>query len=66
MTTVPNRVVVYPKDVSNITGLRQRASRKLLSVIRQKCGKERSAFITVQEFSSFTGINEDTVRTFLV
>jgi hypothetical protein len=65
MNTVPNRVVVYAKDVSNMTGLRPRAARKLLSLIRQKLQKDRSAFITVRDFSSVTGIEEDIVQTFL-
>ncbi|RYZ20388.1 MAG: hypothetical protein EOO10_23290 [Chitinophagaceae bacterium] len=65
MNTVPNRVVVYPKDVANITGLRPRAARKLLSLIRQKLQKDRSAFITVRDFAGVTGISEDIVQTFL-
>ena len=55
MNTVPNRVVIYPKDVANIIGLRQRAAAKLFAAIRQKGGKERSAFVTLQEFAVFPG-----------
>ena len=65
MNTVPHRVVLYAKDVSNITGLRRRTSRKLLAAIRQKLGKEPSAFVTVQDFSAFTGIGEDILLPFL-
>lgn len=65
MNTVPNRVVLYTKDVSNITGLRPRAARKLLALIRQKQQKARTAFITVADFSSYTGIGEDLVQAFL-
>lgn len=65
MKTIPNRVVIYAKDVANITGLRQRASGKLLAAIRDKFGKSRSAFVTVQEFSTYTGINEEAIQPFL-
>lgn len=66
MNTVPNRVVVYTKDVCNITGLRQRAARRLLTAIRRQLGKQRGAFITAREFAECTGIAEDTVQSFLV
>ena len=65
MNTVPHRVVIYAKDVCNITGLRPRAARKLLRLLRQKLGKEPTAFITVQDFSGFTGIAAEVVQTFL-
>ncbi len=66
MNTIPNRVVIYTKDVANITGLRRRTAAKLLVAIRQKLGKERSAFITVQEFATCTGISEEAIRPFLL
>ena len=66
MNPIPNRVVIYTKDVSNITGLRQRAAGKLLAAIRQKLGKPPSAFVTVQEFAAHTGISEETLTIFLV
>jgi hypothetical protein len=65
MNTVPTRVVIYVKDVSNITGLGPRAARKLLSKIRKQLNKPRAAFITIEEFASFTGIKEDLVRSSL-
>jgi hypothetical protein len=66
MNTVPTRVVVYTKDVSNITGLGPRAARKLLSSIRKQLNKPRSGFITIEEFATFTGIKEDLVRSSLI
>ena len=59
---MPTRVVVYAKDVSNITGLGPRAARKLLSKIRKQLNKPRTAFITIEEFASVTGIKEDLVQ----
>jgi hypothetical protein len=66
MNTIPTRVVVYAKDVSNITGLGPRAARKLLSSIRKQLNKPRTSFITVDEFALFTGIREDLVRSSLL
>ena len=66
MNTPPTRVVVYTKDVSNITGLGPRAARKLLASIRKQLNKPRTSFITIEEFSSFTGIKEDLVRSSLL
>jgi hypothetical protein len=66
MNTVPTRVVVYTKDVSNITGLGPRAARKLLSKIRKQLNKPKSSFITLEEFAHFTGIKEELVRSSLL
>lgn len=65
MKILPARIVVYPKDVENITGRRERSARKLLQNIRQALGKQPHEFITVQEFSAFTGIKEDLIRDYL-
>jgi len=65
MNPLPNRVVVYTKDVSNITGLRPRAARKLLCLIRQKLQKDPGAFVTTEEFSLHTGIREEVIHAFL-
>ena len=66
MSNVSCRVVVYTKDVSNITGLGPRASRKLLCSIRKQLNKPKTGFITIEEFASFTGIREDLVRSSLL
>jgi archaellum biogenesis ATPase FlaH len=63
---VPNRIVIYPKDVQNITGKRERTARKLLSDIRKKLGKLKSEFITIDEFCSHTGLNKEQVQEFLL
>jgi hypothetical protein len=40
-TKIPLRVVIYPKDVENITGLGDRASRKLIQKIKTGLGKSK-------------------------
>ena len=64
--TIPNRIVIYAKDVINITGRKERTARKLLAQIRKKYNKQRGEFITVEEFCNFTGLKEEKVYPFLV
>jgi len=59
---IPQRVVIHPKDVENITGLKPRSARHLLQTLREMMGKEKFQFVTIYEFCAFTGIDEETVR----
>ncbi len=63
---MPKRIVIYAKDVENMTGRKPRTARKLLQQIRLKSGKQKDDFVTVREFCLFTGIEEDLVREFLL
>lgn len=63
---MPKRIVIYAKDVENITGRKARAARKLLCRIREHNQKQRDAFVTVKEFCLYTGITEAEVRDFLL
>jgi hypothetical protein len=62
---LPLRVVIYPKDVENITGRSDRTARKLLQNIRNALGKPATSFVTVKEFCAFYGIDEELVYEFL-
>jgi len=62
---IPLRVVLYPKDVENITGRSDRTARKLLQKIRLALGKSPDEFVTVKEFCTFYGIEEELVKDFL-
>ena len=63
--TIPNRIVVYAKDVMNITGRKERAARKLLAKIRKNYKKKKGDFLTVNEFCQFTGFEVEVVNSFL-
>ena len=63
---VPNRIVIYPKDVQNITGKKERTARKLISDIRQSLGKSKNEFVTIDDFCSYTGLKNEQVVDFLV
>ena len=60
------RVVIYPKDVQQITGKSERYGRMLLKQIKVKLKKEEHQFVTVDEFCQFTGINPEQIHPFLV
>jgi len=66
MNNMPNRIVIYAKDVVNITGRKERTARKLLARIRKKYKKQKADFITVEEFCAFTGFNENKIAAFLL
>jgi hypothetical protein len=61
----PNRIVIYSKDVMNITGRSERGARRLLERIRRHNGKVKNDFVTVGEFCRYTGLTEEFVRPFL-
>jgi hypothetical protein len=63
---MPRRIVIYAKDVENITGRKARTARKLLEKIRESNNKPKDAFVTVREFCLYTGISEEEVRVFLL
>ena len=63
--TIPNRIVVYAKDIMNITGRKERAARKLLAHIRMKYKKKKGDFISIDEFCEFTSLKKESVREFL-
>jgi hypothetical protein len=63
--TIPKRIVIYAKDIMNITGRRERAARKLLAKIRKKYKKKVGEFISVDEFCEFTKLKKESVTEFL-
>jgi hypothetical protein len=44
-----------------ITGRKPRATWKLLAKIRKRYRKGKEQFVTVREFSAFTGIDEESI-----
>lgn len=60
------RACIYPKDIQRITGRSERYGRKLLQDIRDFFGKESYQFITIKEFSEYSGIEEETVLRYII
>ncbi|MGB4844928.1 MAG: hypothetical protein WBP16_10715 [Ferruginibacter sp.] len=63
--TIPNRIVIYAKDIMNITGRKERAARKLLARIRKQYKKNTGEFISIDEFCEFTSLKKESVTEFL-
>jgi hypothetical protein len=65
MGPIPPRLVIYPKDIENITGRRPRTCRAILSKIRIFYRKRPGEMVTIKEFCAFMHLSEDEVRNFL-
>jgi hypothetical protein len=59
------RACIYPKDIQRITGRSERYGRKLLNDIKCFLDKEPHQFITINEFSEYSGIQIDIVSKYI-
>ncbi|WP_082586980.1 hypothetical protein [Nonlabens sp. MIC269] len=59
------RACIFPKDVHCLTGRSERYGRKLLNDIRVHYDKKPHQFITVKEFSEYSGIEEKIIIDYL-
>jgi hypothetical protein len=62
---IPRRMVIYPKDLEMITGRSSRTCRSMIDKLRKTLGKSKQQFVTVHEFCTFYGLEEDYVKEFL-
>lgn len=65
MKKLPNRIVIYAKDVEKITGRRPRTCYVILEKIRKHFNKPKNSFVTVTELCSFLNIDEELIKEFL-
>lgn len=56
-----NRLCIYPKDISIITGKGQRWSQRLLKNIKFVLKKEEHQLVTQKEFAEYMGIDHNLV-----
>ncbi len=56
-----SRIVIYPKDIQQITGKSERQSRNIIATIKKKHNKEKHQAVTIQEFCDYMGINPETI-----
>ena len=66
MKIVSTRIIVYPKDVQRITGRSEKYGRILLKKIKAKFAKEEHQFVTVEEFSKYTGLSMEMIQPFII
>ncbi|MFC5624567.1 hypothetical protein [Algoriphagus winogradskyi] len=62
---ITKRCVIYAKDVQRITGRSERYSHDVLRKIREHLEKGEKQFVTVAEFSAFSGIPEEKLREYI-
>ena len=60
-----NRICIYPKDIQRITGKSERYGRNLIQKLRNSLGKQSHQFITIKEFSDFSGIELDIINKYI-
>ena len=56
--TVPPGVVIYVKDVENITGLKNRTARRFLQKVKEDSRKKALKRLTVNDLCKVTSIPE--------
>lgn len=59
---IPKRIVLYARDVENLTGRKGRTARAILQKVRENFGKPKNAPVTVREFCRFMCLDETEVR----
>ncbi|WP_026969821.1 hypothetical protein [Algoriphagus terrigena] len=62
---IKKRVVIYAKDIQIITGRSQRYSNSMLTKIRKYFQKEAHQYVTLDEFSEFSGIPIHKIEQFI-
>ena len=58
---IPRRAVLYTKDVSLITGKGRTAARDLYNNVLRTFNKQPGQFLTLKEFSLYSGIELETL-----
>lgn len=64
--TMTKRACIYPKDIQRITERSERYCRTLLNKIKDYLDKEPHQYITVKDFSLYSGIEEEIINKYLV
>ena len=62
---MPGRTVIFPRDIQNITGVKDRTARLILQRVRLVYNKSKHEFVTIAEFAAATGIDEMTIREYI-
>lgn len=65
MKIIPPRIIIYAKDIENITGRRKRTCYTILQKIKKHYRKKTNDLVTVKEFSEFMSIPESLIKDFL-
>ena len=63
---MPPRAVIYCKDIQNILGRTESGAARIMRIMRKRFKKVREQYITVTEFSEYSGIAEEIIYRFLL
>lgn len=66
MKMIPPRIIIYAKDIENITGRRKRTCYTILEKIKKHYKKKKDDLVTIKEFCEFMRIDEDLVKDFMI
>ena len=66
MKNESKRLCIYPKDIQRITGKSYRQSIRLLQKVRKELNKLENEFVTVEEFSTFSGLKLEQVLPLII
>ncbi|TDQ19565.1 hypothetical protein DFQ04_1388 [Algoriphagus boseongensis] len=59
------RAVIYPKDIQLITGRSERYGQLVLGKIKAVFRKKPHQYVTIEEFSEFSGIPKTIIEEFI-
>lgn len=62
---ITKRACIYPKDIQRITGRSERYGRKFLNEIKEYLDKKPHQFVTINEFSEYSGIEIDIINLYI-
>jgi hypothetical protein len=62
---IPDRNVLYPRDIVNILGKSPRSGRRIARGIREALGKAYFGWVTIPEFCDYFQMKEEEVRKYL-
>ncbi|HLS96137.1 MAG TPA: hypothetical protein VK017_11305 [Sphingobacterium sp.] len=56
------RICIYAKDISILLGKSYKQSVRILRTIKDAYGKDVKQYLTIEEFSEYTGIDVEAIR----
>ena len=62
---IPDRIVLFTRDIVNITGVSLRTAQRMIQKIRKIYGKPELQFITIYEFCEVYGLHVEDVKLYL-
>jgi len=65
MKKKPNRIMIYPRDIQNVTGKGSRTASRIHNQIKRHYGKMKNDFLTVMELCRYWKLDIEIVNAFI-